>query len=285
MISVSSFLAAAEQIAAENPSYRIGGTGTDGTCDCIGLIVGAIRRAGGKWTGSKGSNYAARNEMISLLPIGSAADLAVGEAVYKAHEPGDPGYDAETIQNRYASSPDKRDYYHIGIVASVHPLRIRHMTTPTVKMDTSLGKWRFHGWLKKISREGSEDATSTQTSIGQSQADGGVTNTTGGNEPMKTVFIYGGNADAPVNMRTSGSLQSPILCKIPQNTPVELLNDGDRWCRISYDGKIGYVQSDFVHDEAIAEPESPTDPDSVTVPRVGLESVYDEIGDWLGYRG
>ncbi len=102
---------------------------------------------------------------------------------------------------------------------------------------------------------------------------------------MKTVFIYGGNLGAPVNMRTSGSLQSPILCKIPQNTPVELLNFGDRWCRVSYDGKTGYVQSDFVHDEASVEPENAIDPDSVKVSRARLESVYDEIGDWLGYRG
>ena len=77
-------IAKVEEIAAEDPSYRIGGTGTDGTCDCIGLIVGAIRRAGDQWTGRKGTNYAARNEMVSLRPIAGNADLAVGEVVYKA---------------------------------------------------------------------------------------------------------------------------------------------------------------------------------------------------------
>ena len=156
MISKELFLAKVEEIAAESPSYRIGGTGADGTCDCIGLIVGAIRRAGGSWSGLKGTNYTARNELISLRPISGNADLTIGDVVFKAREPGEAGYDAKTIQGRYASSPDKRDYYHIGVVLSVYPLRIRHMTTPSVKLDTSLGKWRFHGWLKKIRQEENE---------------------------------------------------------------------------------------------------------------------------------
>ncbi len=295
MITPKMLIAKVEEIAVEDPSYRIGGTGNDGTCDCIGLVVGAIRRAGGKWTGSKGTNYAARNEMVSLQVIVGSADLSVGEVVYKAREPGEPGYDEETIRKRYTDSPDKRDYYHIGVVESVYPLRIRHMTTPRAKMDTSLGKWRFHGWLKKISREGYNDASAFQSPSHESASDpasagngsigGGGTSLSGGNKPVKTGIIYGGNLAVPVNMRTSGSLQSPILCKIPQNTPVELLNSGDRWCRVSYDGKTGYVQSYFVHDEASAEPENAIDPDSVKVPRARLESVYDEIGDWLGYRG
>ncbi|MBQ9632239.1 MAG: hypothetical protein IJV04_04895, partial [Lachnospiraceae bacterium] len=63
MISVTDFLARVEQIAAEEPGYQLGHSGDDNQCDCIGLIIGAIRRAGGQWRGIHGSNYAARNEL------------------------------------------------------------------------------------------------------------------------------------------------------------------------------------------------------------------------------
>ncbi len=265
-ITTEQFLAKVEEIAAEDPAYRIGGTGTDGTCDCIGLIVGAFRRAGGKWTGAKGTNYAARNEMVSLKPIIGSSDLVVGEVVYKAREPEEAGYDEETIRKKYGSSPDKRDYYHIGVVESVYPLRIRHMTTPRVKMDTGLGKWKFHGWLKKLSKD---------------LENGNSTDYTGGASEMERVEIYGGNGNLPVNMRFSGSLQSPILCTIPQHTQVELVEDEGRWCTVMYNGKKGAVQSAFVHKGE----EHSEDDGMIRISREKVEAVYDEIGSWLGLRG
>ncbi len=263
IVSAEQFLSKVEEIAAEDPAYRIGGTGTDGTCDCIGLVVGAFRRAGGKWTGAKGTNYAARNEMVSLKPIIGNADLVIGEVVYKAREPGEAGYDAETIRKKYGSSADQRDYYHIGIVESVYPLRIRHMTTPRAKMDTSLGKWGYHGWLKKIRRnmDGENDSGNDE-----------------GESMKEKVLIYGGNAGLPVNMRSSGSLQSPILCTIPQHTEVELAEEGERWCKVVYHGKTGAVQRAFVHrgDEAESNPDG-----VIKISRERVKAVYDEIAGWL----
>ena len=150
MLSVSEFLNAVEEISAENPSYRKGGSGFDGTCDCIGLIIGAIQRCGGKWSGIHGSNWAARNEVSDLRKITSNADLSVGDLVFKAIAPGRPGND---LPSRYNSHPDKNDYYHIGVVKSVYPLRIRHMTTPAVQTDTKLGAWTYHGWCKQVRKE------------------------------------------------------------------------------------------------------------------------------------
>ena len=286
MITTEMLIAKVEEIAAEDPSYRIGGTGTDGTCDCIGLIVGAIRRAGGQWTGTKGTNYATRHEMVSLRPIAGNADLAVGEVVYKAREPGEPGYDEETVRKRYADSPDQRDYYHIGIVESVRPLRIRHMTTPRARMDTELGKWKYHGELKKVRISSDGPAVETDP------------HPEGGETAMETAVIYGGNIGLPVNLRSSGFMQSPILCTIPQRTRVELLEYGERWCRVDYRGRKGAVQTVFVHreaedipdagsyagDPAAASPEGAAE-GIVQIRRGKLEAVYDEIGDWLGLRG
>ena len=57
------------------------GDGSDGYCDCIGLIIGAIRRMGLKWTGIHGSNWAARKEVEKLEKINSVNDLSVGDLV------------------------------------------------------------------------------------------------------------------------------------------------------------------------------------------------------------
>ena len=271
IITAEAFLTKVEEIAAEDPAYRTGGTGTDGTCDCIGLVVGAFRRAGGKWTGAKGTNYAARNEMVSLKPITGNADLVIGEAVYKAREPGDAGYDEETIRTKYGNSADQRDYYHIGVVESVYPLRIRHMTTPKVKMDTSLGKWGYHGWLKKIRRN---------MEAGNGSGNSGD-DADGGEDDLERVVIYGGNAGLPVNMRSSGDLQSPILCRIPQHTVVEMVEDGEKWCKVVYNGKTGAVQKAFVHR---GEEEDSCD-EVVKISRERVKAVYDEIGKWIGVRG
>ncbi len=254
----SKFLTEAEAIAAKNPTYRIGGTGTDGSCDCIGLVIGAIRRAGGLWTGKKGTNYSARNEMRELYEIGSASELKIGEVVYKAHEPGETGYDAVTIGRSYGTSRDQRDYYHIGIVLGVSPLRILHMTSPAATVDHKLGRWRFHGRLKKVdygeTEQGSGSAAETEAS---GTGDSGGTGTSGtGSSTGTTVpgsitegcfaVIGGGNLSLPVNQRARGSRKAVIIGRIPQNAGVELLEWGKEWCRIRYEGRKGYVMTKFV---------------------------------------
>ena len=162
MLSITEFLAAIEEIAAENPAYRKGGSGFDGTCDCIGLIIGAIQRCGGKWSGIHGSNWAARNEVSGLRKLVSNADLSVGDLVFKAKVPGQSGYD---LPSRYSSGSDKNDYYHVGVVLSVYPLRIRHMTTPAAKIDTKLGAWSHHGWCKHVEKKQSAAGNDVEINV------------------------------------------------------------------------------------------------------------------------
>lgn len=199
MIDVNRFVAAAEQIAAEEPGYEKGHDGSDGLCDCVGLPIGSIRRCGGQWRGTHGSNYAARSETEDLRPIVSSGDLKIGEVVYKAYEPNQGGYD---LPDKYKAgggsyNGDLRDYYHIGIVVSVYPLRIRHMTTPKPKMDTSIGKWGWHGRLKKIDYSGE----------------------TPGKEEGKTmqamVVLPSGARGSTVNMREGPSRKDGIALHVP----------------------------------------------------------------------
>ena len=96
-ITLTVFLEQLETICATKPDYRIGGSGTDGTCDCIGLIIGAVRRAGGSWNGYHGSNYAARKQMVDFVEL-KTAHLFVGEIVFKARNPDDSSY---SLPDRY----------------------------------------------------------------------------------------------------------------------------------------------------------------------------------------
>ena len=261
MINKSDFLVRVAEIAAEEPSYRRGGSGKDGTCDCIGLIIGAIRRAGGSWTGTHGSNYAARYEMIYLKQIKNSSELTVGEVVYKSRAPGDDKYD---LPPKYTGA-DRLDYYHAGVVMSVSPLRIQHMTTPKPMIDTKLGKWQWRGWLKKIDR----------------------TDEGGGTSMPETVIISGGNPGCPINMRSGKSTDYKIIKSIPQGASAELIEAGDKWSKIKYAGTTGYVSSVFVKSPGNTTPAANTNENasSVTIQRAELEKIYDTIGDWLGLRG
>ena len=82
--------------------------------------------------------------MHDLNPLRGAGQLRRGELVFRAHEPGAKGY---ALPSRYASSADRRDYYHVGVVMQTNPLRILHCSSGGVKADTSATRWQFHGML------------------------------------------------------------------------------------------------------------------------------------------
>ncbi len=309
-IPVSAFLQKVQEIVSSNPSYRNGGTGKDGTCDCIGLIIGAIRRAGGKWTGLHGSNYAARHELSSLSPISSAAALQPGEVVFKAYSPGESQY---SLPSRYQpggtySNGDLLDYYHVGVVAGVQPLKIIHMTTPNAQTDTKPGKWKYHGWLKSLDSssfastlQSIKAGNSSSASIHQSAKASGSSSVAiqqtahqnssepiqKGETPMQKIRIYGGELSAPIHMRSFASTSAKIIADIPQNSEAELVADRGDWCCITWAGCSGYVKSQFVHEEGARRTEEApaANPDEITVSRKALASLYDSLGDLLGLRG
>jgi len=257
MISSKELIAKAEEIAAEEPAYEHGHWGKDGYCDCIGLIIGAIRRAGGQWRGLHGSNYAARREVRKLEKIVSNADLKPGEAVFKAYEPGQGGY---SLPERYEKGGeyydgDLRDYYHVGIVESVYPLRIRHMTTPKPKMDTAIGRWGWHGALKKVAY-GEEEKP-----MGQAEYQARVI------------------GNGLLNMRREPNRESARIMQLAVGSVVTVTDEtNDEWRQISYGGHTGYVMAEYLEKDV-------TLGTYIQVEKKVLEAIYDEIGDMLGLRG
>lgn len=214
MIKLSTFLQNVQSIADERPTYKLGADGAGGYCDCIGLVIGAIRRSGGEWDGIHGTNYTARNAVDYLTENNGV--VAAGELVFKAREPGENGYN---LPIRYMTGSDKRDYYHVGVVMSASPLRIVHCTSPGgIKEDTKIGQWKYSAWLSDIAKE----EISVQQMI--------VTAPSGKN----------------VNMREKPDVSAPLVRKIDLGETVNVIDTTGEWAKVTYGSYTGYIKSEFL---------------------------------------
>lgn len=260
---MKSFLRGVDAIAEEKPTYRLGHDGSDGTCDCIGLIIGAIRRAGGEWNGTHGSNWAARNAMDTLHAVTDPGDLQVGQAVFKASEPGQSGYN---LPDRYKGDADKRDYYHVGVVRSVSPLEIVHCTGPGIVRDKKMGKWSYAGWLRMVSRGNDEgEATGMQTAV---------------------VIAESGST---VNLRKTP--EGALLERVPVGSAAQVLDTLYGWARITVSGKTGWMDMKYLRMQDSGEPDATGGADgtgaddtiTVTLPRSAAEALLSALGGVLGW--
>ena len=229
------FLDKALQLFNSNPKRREPGDGSDGYCDCIGYLIGSLRRTGLKWTGIHGSNWAARKEAVNLHKVNSINDLEVGDMVLKACEPGTSGY---ALPSRYRKggqyyNGDLKDYYHAGLVYSLNPLEIRHMSSK-MTIDKKIGKWNYAAKLKPLINAGAykEDETISGDTIviPSSGTQARVTAPSGGT----------------VNMRKTPSLRGALIIRIPLGTIVEIKEPGEEWCKIKYGTKTGYMMAKFL---------------------------------------
>lgn len=207
-----------DEIIDSKPVYKSGGDGRAGECDCIGLIIGAIRRAGGEWRGTHGSNWAARRAMTSLQ---ASPALELGTILYKAREPGQERY---ALPTAYRDHPDQRDYYHVGVVTAINPLRITHCTSgggvSGIKIDTLLGAWKYGGRLKGLSYD------------------------------SEVIPMDKARVDAPsgrtVRMRANPADNATIIANVPIGVDVEVLDKRPGWWQIRHAGKTGWMMDKYL---------------------------------------
>lgn len=229
-IKIENFIDEFLKIINSKPRYVSGGDGSNGTADCIGAIIGAIRKCGGSWTGIHGSNYSARFEMQNLYPIKSTEQLSAGDIVYKGRLAGEKAYD---LKQRYqkGGSMDKgdyTDYYHVGVVLSISPLQIGHMTSPTALIDTKIGKWGYVGRLKKL------DYTNNAQIVENSPINKALNN------------VGSNSSDGLLKLRKTPN-NKVILDWIPINAEFIILERvNNDWLKVNYKNKIGYVMSKFI---------------------------------------
>lgn len=227
MVSVNNLLAKIQEISNEHPTYLLGQDGSKGTCDCIGLIIGAFRRAGGIYKGTHGSNWSARNEMQTLE---EPFKMEVGAVLYKAHLPGSKAW---ALPDSYKNHPDQKDYYHVGIVISTNPLRIAHCTKSStvdgITVDTKVGVWRYGGRFDGVSYDNvSEEAPVVESVIGTA-----------------LVFATSGTT---VRMRVEPTTSAKVVAHVPVGKLVDILEKSGSWAKIRVEGLIGWMMASFLKD-------------------------------------
>ena len=224
MITARELLEKVLEIENEQPVYRTGGTGDNGTCDCIGAVMGGMYRLGRAEYPLHSSNYFARYQTDELREIGSAETLLPGEVVYKSKD------DPSELHARYLPggthcTGDTRNYYHAGMVVSASPLIIVHCTSSGgvngFTRDERLGGWRWAGRVRGVSYE--EDEEMNETAV--------VTVTSG----------------TTVNLRIRPSQQSRRVAKVHAGTQVTITEQADGWAKvITPQGEKGYMMTQFL---------------------------------------
>lgn len=233
------FVEKCEVIVKAKPKYKLGCDSTT-ECDCIGMVKYGLHKNGVSFSTS-GTNWTFRNQVEDIRDIRSASDLRKGDVVFKAREPSETGYN---LPSRYKPggsdyNGDLTDYCHIGVVKSVSPLRIIHMTSPTAKTDTSIGsgisRWRKAASLKKQYISDTEPTPKPTPEPEPAPA------------PTKDTATVYAPTGKWVKMRKEPSTQCRMYDEVPIGATVTIVTFGYDWCKINYGSRKGwYMMTKFL---------------------------------------
>lgn len=225
MISTTRFVEGVESIYTEQPDYELGHDGSDGKCDCIGMVRGASLRAGEKNVKNMGgTNQAARKAIQNLSPLKKEGQLKNGDVVLKTRDKDDASF---PLPERYRKGNEDYDpdvgemnFTHIGTVTKTDPLVITHMTSPKAKKDSSIKGWGYFGQLPWVS-DTEEDPT------------------------IEKAIVYA-DSGSTVKMRNKPSTLCRLYWDVPVGSEVVVVNPGDKWSEIIWAGRTGYMMSKFL---------------------------------------
>lgn len=215
-MTTTEFVALVECNADRVHEYKLGHDGSDGLCDCIGLIIGAWRLGGNKWPWTHGSNYTARHLTKNLVKNGV---YHLGDLVFKGRDPGENGY---ALPDRYQNDSDLTDYYHVGVVTNLTPFEITHCTSVPggIKVDSRPGNWKYSGQFSKLEQEAY----------------------------MEKEMIVQAENGKPVRLRNGPSTNNSVVCEIPVGEKVTVLTDKDGWAFVRHGDKQGYMMDKFLRE-------------------------------------
>ena len=228
MIGVTAFIAKVRAIADRNPTYRTGGVGKDGTCDCIGLVMGAMYELGHKKYDMHSTNYFARYQMATLKKA-NEKDLHAGQVLFRARA------DDGRLNARYKSggryyTGDLLDYYHAAVVTRINPLEIIECTEydniSGIVVRTNFKNWQYVGELKDVLYDGHENEERTEMAVS-----------------YKAIVT---TEKDPLCVR-EWPVAGIVLGKVPKGGTVEVLAEaGDGWPKIRYEKLVGYVSDQYL---------------------------------------
>lgn len=228
------FVERVEAIAATNPTYRTRGVGSDGTCDCIGLIMGAL----GEEFPMHSTNYFARKELaIEPADITEETEPELGDLVFKARGETNPRYDLHERYKpggRYYINGDLLDYYHVGVVTSTDPLVITHCTETGlingIARDYTLVGWTHIGMVDGMEYAGADWLGDEEPAV------------------KKTALVVA-DSGFTVNMRQKPNKAAPIVLRVPIGSRVEALEKAQGWATVVFNGVRGYMMTEFLQED------------------------------------
>ena len=188
----------------------------------------------------RGTNQAARKTIEDMKPIKSVNELELGCVVLKTRDKDDKSM---PLPNKYRKGGSEYDpvwgetnFTHIGTVTRLHPLEITHMTSPTAKKDTSMGNWKYSGWLPWVIRK--EDPAEDPDEDPETE--------------WATVVAESGST---VKMRAKPSTSCRLYWDVPVGSQVIVDEIGTPWSKITWAGQTGYMMTKFLlfGDEAIKD--------------------------------
>ena len=209
--------------------------------DCSGAFVRAYRAH--DLSIYHGSNRIAREYVVKLLPPSAAKP---GMAAFKLRKPGEKYYDlpSEYKHGGRHYNGDLNDYYHIGLVDDDPAYVINAQSTRTGVARSKLS----NGW----------DCVARLKAVQYDE----------GRETMQRQVIGG-----KLNLREKPDTNSNRIAQIPDGAIVTVDEYGDKWCRVEYNGKVGYAVTQFLAPVSDVAPEEPDTPDTPG---------NDELLEWLG---
>lgn len=229
--TIAKFVARCYDIVLAQPEYDLGSYSKT-KCDCIGMVKYGLSQNGVKLE-TTGTNWTFRNQVKNIRKITSVSVLQVGDVVFKMRSPSDSGYN---LPSKYrhggiAYNGDLNDYCHIGVVKSVKPLRIIHMTSPSAKTDTSIGKWKYAAELlaKYISDYGGlhiPDEPAKQEEPVQVKE-------------TETAIVYAPSGKW-VKIRQKPSTGCAVWDNVPIGAKVTIVTRGYDWTKINYGRRKGW---------------------------------------------
>ena len=248
-VPVKQFVANVNTVYSKKPKYALG-CDSFTECDCIGMVKRAIKMAGIEPVGLSGTNYAARYTIRNFKKIKSVSDLKVGDVVLKGR-PYDKN-DSYPLPSKYLKggshyNGDTTNYVHIGVVTKINPLEITHMTSPTAKKDTKLGKWNYYGQLPQVSY--SEESE------------------------VVVVIEYATVTGGILNIRKEKSTNSFKIGTIPNGEKVAVTEHGDDWCKVVYNSFTGYVMTKYLNFEGGSDDNKV----SITLTRENALALYEAL--------
>jgi len=223
------FIERCMDIIRARPEYA-GGCSSTTKCDCIGMVKYALRK-NGVTLSTTGTNWTYRNQVENIRRISGKSVLKTGDVVFKVRAPGEKGYN---LGPKYKPggecyNGDLNDYCHIGVVKQLSPLQIIHMTSPTAKTDTSIGKWAWAADLKKQYVDISVTPTPMPAPDPSPEP-----------APYVDEAIVVADSGKWVKMRQQPSTKCGLYDDVPVGARVKVLVHGYEWTRISYGGRKGW---------------------------------------------